>query len=224
MNRRLVFYSAFAAMMMISVMAYGQRQGQGQRRGMGMMGRGMTVAGLLRNEAVQKEIGVTEEQATKLREAIAFNRQGFGNFRDMSAEEREKAMAEFAKAREERQKKIAEILNEKQAKRLEELRIQAMGSRAVADEEIAKKLGITDEQKEKLAKARADQRQAMQDAMPDGNRPDREAMTKIREEYQEALKNVLTEEQTAKLEKMRGKAFDMAQLRAGRRAGGGRGN
>ena len=109
MKQRMVFLGAFAAILMVSVMAYGQRQGQGGRRGMGMMGRGISMAMLLRNEAVQKEIEVSEEQQSKMREVMASERQGQGerpNFQDMSQEEREKWMADRQKAAEELDKKV----------------------------------------------------------------------------------------------------------------------
>lgn len=220
MNRRLVFLSAFAAMLMVSVVAFGQGQRQGRTRG--FTGRGMSVTGLLRSEAVQKEIAVTEEQSTKLREVMTSGRQGFGNFREMSEEEREKAMAEFRKTAEEQQKKVAKILNKKQNARLEEIRIQLMGAAgAITDEAIAKKLEVTEEQNEKLAAAR----QKMRDAFSSLDRSDREAMTKLRDDYNAAVTKMLTKEQTAKLEKMKGKPFDLASLRGGRGGGrGGRGN
>ncbi len=215
MNRRLVFLSAFAAVFMISIMAYGQRQGQ--RRGRGMMGRGISTTMLLRSEAVRKEIGVTEEQATKLRELLGSNRKGFGNFRDMSKEEREKALAKRSKKAAEQKKKIVEILDAKQMERLTEIGIQLMGSSAIMDKDIAKKLDISEEQREKIAKARGGMMKKMREAMSGGDRPDREAMTKMRDDFATAIKEVLTAEQTAKLEKMKGKPFDRSLLRGGRR-------
>ena len=174
MKQRMVFLGAFAAILMVSVMAYGQRQGQGGRGGMGMMGRGISMAMLLRNEAVQKDIGISEEQQSKMREVMASERQGQGerpNFQDMSQEEREKWMADRQKAAEEQLKKVAEILDKKQMTRLNEIRVQALGSRAFMDEEVAKKLGISEELQEKMQTA---QREAFQAAMAGGERPDRE--------------------------------------------------
>ncbi len=230
MNRRLMFVSAFVAVLMVSVMAYGQqRQGQGRGRGaMGMMGRGMGTAGLLRSEAVHKELGLSEEQVAKLGELRTAGRpQGGANIREMTEEQRQKFMEERAKAAEEQEKKVAAILNEKQNKRLEELRVQSLGMMAVNDEAVAKKLGITDEQKEKLAQMRTEMMEKMREAMSGGGGGGREAFTKMREESEAATKKILTEEQLAKLEELKGKPFDMTELRgAGRGAGGGgrRGN
>ncbi len=228
MNRRLVFVSACAAVLLVSVVAYGQQRGQGGRRGggMGMMGRGMGAAMLLRNEAVQKELGISDEQKTKLQELAEANRPSgdrpdFGN---MSQEERQKWMEERAKAAEEQLKKVGEVLDEKQMARMEEIRIQSLGTGAYMDEAVAKKLDITEEQQEKLRTAQREAFEALRDAAGEGERPNREAMAKMQEELQAKAKEILTEEQQAKFKELIGKPFDVAQLRGGMGGpGGGRG-
>ncbi len=213
MKQRMVFLGAFAAILMVSVMAYGQRQGQGQggRRGMGMMGRGISMAMLLRDAAVQKEIGVSEEQQSKMREVMASERQGQGerpNFQDMSQEEREKWMADRQKAAEELDKKVAEILDKKQMTRLNEIRVQALGSRAFMDEEVAKKLGISEELQEKM---QTTQREAFQAAMAGGERPDREQMAKLMDDLKAKMEGMLTDKQKEDFKAMVGKPFDTSQ-------------
>ena len=157
MNRRLVFVSAFAAVLMMSVMVYGQQRGKVARGGgMGMMGRGMSAAMLLRNEAVQKELGVTDEQETKVEEIMAAGRQAQGerpDFQNMSQEERQKWMEDRAKAAAEQLKKVADVLDKKQMARLEGNPHPSVGHRAFMDEEVAKKLDISDEQQEKMQAA-----------------------------------------------------------------------
>ncbi len=231
MNRRLVFASAFAAVLMVSVLAYGQRQGQGGRRagGMGMMGRGMSAAMLLRNEAVQKELGITDEQKTKVSELMAAGREGQGerpDFQNMSQEERQKWMEDRAKAAAEQLKKVAEVLDAKQMARLEEIRIQALGTAAYMDEEVAKKLDITEEQQEKMQAAQREAFQEMRDAASGDERPGPEAMAKMREKLEAKVKELLTDDQQAKYKELVGKPFDTAQLmqRGGPGGRGGRGN
>ncbi len=95
MNRRVIFVSAFAAVLMMSMVAYGQRPG-----GRGPGGRGMASAMLLRQEAVQKELGVSAEQLTKLKdvlEAGRVGRRGRRNLQDMTDEERQKLRDEMVK-------------------------------------------------------------------------------------------------------------------------------
>ncbi len=222
MNRRLVFLSAVAAVLMMSVMAYGQQRGQGGRRG-GMMGRGGNVVMLLRNEAVQKDVGISDEQKEKIQEVMASGRQGRGerpDFQNMTQEERQKWMEDRAKAAEAQLKKVGEILDKKQMGRLEQIRLQSMGAMAIMDEDVAKKLDITKEQQDKL---RATQRELFQEMRDSGGRG-AEAMAKIREKMEANVKDVLTDEQEAKLKDMLGKPFDISALRAGRNGRGNRGN
>ncbi len=222
MNRHLVFLGTLAAVLLVSAVGYGQREGQkrqgqkrqqGQTRARGMlMARGMSLAMLLRIEEVRKEIGATQEQTTKLRELASSDRQRTGSFRDMSDEERKKAQADRAKVAAKQQKMIEEILDDKQKKRLKEIRIQTMGSSVLMVQEIAKELGISDEQRKKMR----DAGQKMRDAVSGDERPSREDFAKMRKEIEAAIADVLTEEQTAKLEKMKGEPFDMPQRRGGR--------
>ena len=212
MNRRLVFCGAMAAVLMISAGASGQNEQKA--RTYNMAGRGMTVAYLLRNEVVKKEIGITQKQAAKLEEVLRYRRLVPGQFRQMPEKEREEAIAKYAKRAAKREKKIAEILDDKQEKRLEELRIQAMEPYALMDERITKKLLVTDQQKQEMAKVRDGIFEKMRTFMASGNRPSREGMERMRQNVGEALRKILTEEQTAKYEKMKGKPFDMSQLRS----------
>lgn len=187
-----------------------------------MMGRGMmgNPAMLLRNEAVQKELKMTEDQVAKLDELAPAQRQERGSMQDMSQEERREAMAKMREEMEERQKKMMEILDEAQKQRLEEIRVQVLGLQAAMDEAIAAKLEITDEQKEKLEAAQEEMQEASREAMS-GGAPNREAMMELREKSEAKIKEILTEAQLAKLEEMKGQPFEMPR---GQGARGGRGN
>ncbi len=138
----------------------------------------------------------------------------------MSQEDRQKWMEDRAKAAAEQLKKVAEVLDKKQMARLEEIRVQALGTAALMDEDVAKKLEITDAQKENLQAA---QREAMQE-MRDAGQPGPETFAKMREKMEAKVKEVLTEKQQATLKEMAGKPFDTAALRGGPGGRGGRGN
>jgi len=211
MNRRLIFCGALAAVLMISAGTNGQSERRA--RTYGMAGRGMTVAYLLRSDIVKKEIGITRKQANKLEEVLSYRRQVVGWYNHLSDEEREKVIAQYATASEKRQKQIAAILDDNQEKRLEELRIQAMGPYALMDDDITQMLDVTDEQKEKMTKVRDGIIEKMRNFMASGNRPSREGMKRMRQEVDEELKKILTQEQTSRYEKMKGTPFDMSQLR-----------
>jgi hypothetical protein len=223
MNRRLVVMSALVAVLMVTVVAYGQRPG-GQRgqRGPQMMGRGMIgLTQLLRVEAVQKEIKITDEQLTKLRELAQAARGGERpDFQNMSDEERREFMAEMRERQADQEKKLKEILDKKQMTRLNQIRIQAMGARALMSEEVAKELKITEEQRETMRLAQRDVFQEIRAAMQEGERPDREQLTKMMEKANAKMMELLTDDQKAAYKKMVGKKFDVSLLRMGGRRGG----
>lgn len=214
MNRRVIFVSAFAAVLMMSLVAFGQDRPR--QRGPG--GRGMGPAFLLNQEAVQKDLGITPEQAGKLKEVLEARPAGGGQRgQDMSEEEREKFRAEMEKFVAEQQKKIAGILDEKQLGRLTQIRRQWTGARAVAsDEEFAKALSITDEQKEKIEKALQELRESSRDAGPGG-------FAEMREKSNAKVMEILTDEQKAKYKELLGQPFDTTQIRMGGPGGGRRG-
>lgn len=234
MNRRLIFVSTFSAVLMLSVVAFGQPGGgQGGRGGrMGGMGGMMMGSGFfLRQEAVQKELNLSDEQKTKLKEAMPEGRGPGGgggqNFRDMSDEERAKAMEERAKQAAETEKKIAEILDEKQNARVKQIRLQFLGARIVImDEAIAKELGVTEEQTTKIREAMRTLREELQSSGGGGG------PAEMMEKSNAKVMEVLTDEQKAKYKEMLGEPFDVSQIQMGFGGGpgggggrrGGRGN
>jgi Spy/CpxP family protein refolding chaperone len=132
---------------------------------------------------------------------------------------------EFRKQAAERAKqekaKLAEILLPNQMKRLNEIYIQQLGTRAFDDAEIAGELKITDEQKASIAKVREDSQAAMRELFTAGAGADRDAirekMTAARKESDDKIVAVLTAGQKAQWEEMKGKPFEMPEgaLRGG---------
>jgi Spy/CpxP family protein refolding chaperone len=178
------------------------------------MGMGMGSAMLLRNEAVQKELSITDEQMTKLKEVIEVPR-GEGanrpNFRDMSEEEREKALEEMAKRTAEQEKKIAEILDEKQVARLKQVRRQVSGATGIVnDEELAKELSLTEEQTSKIRQTVQTLRESMRELGGGGG-----GFAEVREKMNAEVMKVLTDDQKAKYKELLGEPFDLSQLRRG---------
>ncbi len=129
--------------------AFGQRPGG--------FGGGAGVLGLLRSEVVRTEIGVDEATAEKVRTAAEEamrqgreGREGMGNFRDMSQEEREKFRAQREERTNALEKKIAEIIGQDKFKRLKQMELQLAGVRALNRPEVLKDLGVSEETKEKI--------------------------------------------------------------------------
>ncbi len=243
---------AFAALVAVTVCLAGAlaeaqpgRGGPGGRGGGMFGGGGMSPTMLLRFEQVQKEIDLSEEQKgklTKIGESLRDSmRERFSGLRDLSAEDREKKFREIREEMEKQTKKIEEKINDEllphQIDRLKEIRIQVLGSRALADEEVAKALKITEKQKEDIQKASNASREeirALFSGMGELSAEERrekfagirEKMEKMRKDAGEAGLKVLTDEQRKQFDKMKGKEFklDFSQMRGrGGRPGGGEG-
>ena len=123
-------------------------------------------------------------------------------------------------------KKVNEVLDEGQQKRLLGIFVQVAGAGATADPVIAKELNITDDQKKQLDEVRQKNMEAMREAFGGARDGDREAVRekiqKLREESNKKLMAVLTSDQQAQLEAMKGEKvdIDMSALRLGGGPGG----
>jgi hypothetical protein len=187
--------------------------------------------GLLRVEAVQKEIEALPDQleaVQKLQEELQADRPAAVDWRNLSEDERTKAMADMrermTKQAATAKAKLGEILLPPQMTRLEQIALQQRGIQALSDEEVAAKLGLSAAQKEKIASVseenRTGMRERMQAIMQGGNRETmREEMTKLRTEMDGKVLAVLTSAQKAKFEEMKGEAFEMPAPAFGGRGG-----
>jgi len=175
----------------------------------GRLGGGISSAMLLQQEPVQKELGLSAEQIAKVNSELSSTGGDQRGFRDMSDEERQKAMDERAKLIAEQDRVIAAMLDAKQSERLKQIRIQAMGPLVFMVEPFAKELGISEEQSNKVREAMRSGRQGGGD------------MAEQREKMNATLMENLTADQKAKLKELQGPAFDVSQLQL-RWGGGGR--
>ena len=165
------------AVVPMAALAQGQGRGGGGGRGGfggGMMGGGMMggVTGLVMMEEVRKELKLSEEQETKIREMGAEMMQqafgGFGgrggagggggnrpDFQNMSEEERKKfrdeMQAKVAEQTKKAEESLKKVLTPEQNVRLNELRLQREGVQALARAEVAGALKLTDAQNEAIA-------------------------------------------------------------------------
>ena len=204
------------------------RGGQGGRGGGGFGGfqGGRGGLALLSDEAVKKDLGITDDQTKKLEEfqtkvrAEMGTLQGLGN---LSQEERTAKFQEFQKkAAEMAAAAEKEILLPKQIERLKQISVQSRLNRsntsdALASEELSKDLGITDAQKEALKKAQEEADAEMQ-----------AGITKLREAARQKVLGVLTPEQQAKLKSLTGETIQFTRGggpggTGGRGGAGGRG-
>ena len=222
--------------------------GGGGRGGIGGFGGGdVGVAGIAGNEAVQKELGlsaeatdkvkaVLEEFNTAIREAMTSWRSGFGDFRDMTQEERTRAMAKMVETvRATSDKflpKLKEVLTADQFTRLQQIHWQSMGIAALSDPEIVKAIPISKDQQDKIKSINTEYAAKRVQYFTGGggsiDRPDALAFAKMQEQNREQDKEreakiteILTKDQQDKFASLKGKEFDLSQLRGF--VGGGRG-
>lgn len=229
----------------------GRRGGFGGAGGFGgPFGRAniFSVAG---NEEAQKDIGITTDEAAKVKEVVdqfnEANGSGFRsfseglNFRDMSQEERDKfgeKVAENTKTNTEKfLPKLKDVLSADQFTRLQQITWQAMGSSAFTESEVIKSLNITSDQQSKIKTIRSDyeakgreMRAAMLPQGGGGGGGGREAFAEMQEktrtlnkERDGKVEEVLTKDQLDKFATLVGKKFDTEKLGFGAfgRRGGG---
>lgn len=179
----------------------GPGMGMGMMPGMGGMfggmGGGMSDVMLLAREDVQKELELVDdqlEQLNKLRETSGQEmRDMFSGLRDLPREEMGPKMAELMREAQAKTKKaLDEILLPHQSERLGQLVVQwqLQGGGLAQSEEVAKELGISDEQRDQLrTKAR-------------------ELERALRKKLTEDLLKELTPEQQAKYKELVGEPFE----------------
>ena len=241
MLRRTCFALGVMALVGSAVLAFGQDQRRGPSRG--PAGGGSFFGGfggtsrLLGVAEVQSELGMSDEQKGLIQDMLADLRQqqggGFQGFQNLTEEERQKRFEEGRKKWEETARKTDEmtkmILEPKQYERLQQLQLQSEGPMALARPDMADKLGLSQEQRDKV-------REIMESARPDrssfANWQDmsdaerEQARTKMRERFEKTrsdLTAVLIAAQKETWSKMQGKKFDFPQPNfAGRPGGDGR--
>ena len=180
-------------------------------RGGGMGGRGGAM--LLTTQSVQEELKLTEEQTTKIKEFGDKARADMPKFDpNGDREEFQKAI----KAMMEKGDKFAkETLTADQSKRLKQITLQQGGILgAVQNEETAKALKITDDQKTSLKEMGEAMMKDMQELRSGGGRPTPETTKKIaalRKEVSDKAVGTLTDEQKTMWKEMTGKAFEIKQ-------------
>ena len=219
----------------------GERGGRGRGGGFGGPGRGGVERGrleLVRVEPVQEELGLVEEQLTKindLRRELRPERGERGerpNFQDMTEEERREFMAERRREAAERsakeKEKLGEVLMPHQSKRLEEIFLQVRGAGALLDPEVAKEVGLSEEDQDKLRETIQEAREGMQEEMrglfQSGDRDQiREKMTEMQKQIEEKALAALSEEQKQKFTELKGEKFDLPPEALRGAFGGGRG-
>ena len=200
------------------------------------MGGGMA---LLTNEAVQKELKVTDEQKDKLKtfaeeQGPKMREKMQEAFQDASGDRAKMAEA-MARVNAEGKKALTDskILDEKQMTRLTQIEHQAVlqqqGPAAFTNAETAKALKLSDEQKDKLKgladEFRKDRQELMQDARGTGDAATeaRKKLQTVTKEYVAKATDVLNSDQKKEWKDMTGEHFELPMMQQGRGGRGGAG-
>lgn len=184
----------------------------GRGRWMGMGG-GMSHAALLRQDAVQADLGIPADLKAKITSELPERGPGGGGGGNLTDEQRQKWMEERRARIAEEDKKIAGLLSPEQLARLKQIRVQALGAGILMDETLAKELSITDDQISKLQSAMRDMRQGG----GGGGNPG-----EMRAKMTAKAMEILSTDQKAKLEALKGPSFDVSKLQMRAPGGGGR--
>jgi Spy/CpxP family protein refolding chaperone len=214
MRVKTIVVSVLVASLVYSACAQGvfggqPRQGQGgqAQRGQGfgrMMGMGMASA-LLERPDVQRELNLTEQQKTQIRQMQEAMRAAWQEMRNLPPQERRQKMEEL------RQKNDpTKVLNETQKKRLRELELQAMGPTAFLQPEVADELKLTQEQRSRLQGIVMQQMQQLREQFQSGGFGQGQGaqnFQQIREQMEKQMLEVLTPAQREKWQQMQGKPF-----------------
>jgi Spy/CpxP family protein refolding chaperone len=181
-----------------------------QGRGFGMGG-GMQ---LYMNSSVQKEIKLTDDQVSKVREIVTDIR---GKYQDKlqearDAQDREKMMKLNQEMTAEARKAMSEVLKPEQQKRFTEIQMQQMGAMAFSNPEVQKKIVLTDDQKDKL-KTINDDAMAQRREIMQGFQDDREGTMKKMAEFNKEIMGkvtaLLSEDQRKTWKEMTGEPFEV---------------
>ncbi len=166
-----------------------------------LMGRNVGMM-LLMREDVQKELNLSQTQKAKLEQLRQEMQQAMQELRNLPPEQRRERMQAL------RQKyDPATILNETQRKRLRELELQWQGPFALTDPELAKQVGLNEEQQ---AKIRGIIQEAFQSVRGQPGQPGErmQEFQKAREQAEKKILEVLTPAQREKWQQMLGKPFE----------------
>jgi hypothetical protein len=184
-------------------------------RGFGMMGGG-GIGFLIGNESVQKELKLDDAQVSKAKEVAEKIREKATAFRDetkdLDQEEKKAKRTEFNKEiTASTLKAVGEFLKPEQVTRLKQIDCQTRGMMAFADPDIAKKLNITDAQKDEIKTISDDANAAIRELFPEIQNDREGTMKKITEHRKEALGKIvakLNDEQQKTWKEMLGAPFE----------------
>jgi hypothetical protein len=169
---------------------------------------------------VQTELSLTDEQKTIVTDVNDQLRQDRRDLLGTGFDGWSAIQGRMEQHNNEASKKVNDALDPEQRKRLQQISIQQNGPRSLQEADVVAELGLSDEQKTKLAEAVSENTKAFESGFSGGDRDSwRQRAGELAEQADQRLLGVLTDQQQAKLEELKGEPFDidMSQFRRGRR-------
>ena len=206
---RILFAAALAFAAVGSAQA--QRPGGGGTGGGAMNIKSMIVT----SKPLQEELKISEDQAANFKEFAEKQSEAMKGVVTFGGDEDDQiaAMEVRLKLMKERVAFVKSTLSAVQQKRLGQIEKQALGWAAFTNVKVAKELGITEEQTEKIKTINTDMQKEMRELVQGGFDADtQKKMALVRTETQEKIVKVLTDDQQKKWKEMTGDAFDTAKL------------
>ncbi len=165
---------------------------------------------LIVNEAVQADLKMTDEQKKACAQAAEEARKALEGVNQLKPEERG---PKFREAREKVEAALKKALKEEQLNRLNQIDYRQRGPSALTQREVAEKLELSREQRQKLGELSREAQQAIQKAREDTTGAERrEKIAKLRAGSNEKILELLTDAQKKKWSEMLGSPFDLQKL------------
>jgi Spy/CpxP family protein refolding chaperone len=222
----------FVVTLVVALGIAGEAFAQRGRGGFGGFGLA-NAATIAANEPVQKELGLSNDIASKLtairddyRAAQQKEYQTAGiDFQNLTAESRQKMLDVGTKLNAEFDPKVKALVGADAYKRLQQIQLQYnvrnSGPAALTASDVAAELKLTDEQKQKLNEMLPEFSNKMRELFRGGGGGDADARRKLIAEFVTKSTDLLTTDQKEKLKSLQGSTFDVSQISFGGRRGKG---
>ena len=160
---------------------------------------------LLRQKSVQKELKIGADKAKKISEFTNKQSEAARKASGMGVGKVKKA---FAKLTKENKQFLASTLTEKQNKRLDQITMQFAALTLLTSPPMAKKLSLTEAQREKLGALQKKARKELVDLLTSKDREGINAkFAKLRDKASESILALLTDDQKTKVRELAGPPF-----------------
>jgi Spy/CpxP family protein refolding chaperone len=160
---------------------------------------------ILRQQSVQRELNLTDEQVEKIHKHGAAQWEKAQKASKLSESEADKKFIELTK---ENEKFVEQTLNKDQQKRLHEIVLQVAGLLCLTREHVASKLNLTADQKKRAMEMQKEGRQEAEELIHATSKEQkREKLKELRASTRKRVTELLTDDQEAKWKEMTGKPF-----------------